>query len=101
MTKQSKTTATRINAAVAARKARIAAGLPAYRTPGEVATANPKSLRAALDAMCWECLGSGDDAGWKWGIGNCTSPQCSLFTLRPYQHKLGQPEEGVYIRGDK
>ena len=73
----------------------------ARQSPGELALSHPQSRKYAMEAMCWECLGSGDDAGWKWGIGNCTSPQCSLFTLRPYQHKLGQPEEGVYIRGDK
>jgi len=57
--------------------------------PIERARERPESLRAALTAKCWECMGAGYD-----GIGHtreairtCTSPGCPLYLLRPYQRK--------------
>ncbi len=56
----------------------------------EIATRNPrykktferafsgKSLRAAVRAMCIECIGFEFDA-----VVNCTAPECPLFNQRP------------------
>ena len=80
----------------AARKSRIEAGLPAYRTPIEVARDKPTSKRNAIYAKCYECQGGGADPGWQWAIGNCEITECPLHSHRSYQRKEGQPPEGVY-----
>jgi len=96
MTKQSNFLATAQDAAVKARNARLDAGLSAFRTPGEILAEKPHSMRAAINAKCWDCVGGGEDAGWQWSIGNCTDTECGLLNFRPYQHKLGQEPEGIY-----
>lgn len=67
------------------RAARKAAGLRATRTPIEAAQDNPKSLRKAITAKCYECMGGGQERGWKQLIRDCTSPKCPLWPVRPYQ----------------
>ena len=57
---------------------------------------NPKSRAQAVKAMCWQCMGEGNDSGWRWGIGNCTIPDCALYHFRPYQHLKDTPAQGVY-----
>lgn len=55
----------------------------------------PKSLRAAINAMCFHCMGGTDaslpDPGWEEAIGRCTSAQCPLAPHRPYKQINGQP----------
>ena len=41
-----------------------------------------KSKAEAIKAFCLECV------GFKYKrVTNCTSPNCALFTVRPYQDK--------------
>ena len=43
-----------------------------------------KSLRAAVDANCKECIHDPADSGtWREQVEQCTSYQCPLFDLRP------------------
>ena len=59
--------------------------------PLERAKQNPKSLRAAIDAMCWDCQGRDADPAPRWRIGDCTSPDCPLYPVRPYQGNQSRP----------
>ena len=52
------------------------------------AQSKPKSLRAAIDAMCAACMGCTIEMiepGFRNEIRNCTSHHCPLWTHRPYQ----------------
>lgn len=42
-----------------------------------------KSLRAAVNAFCVECLETPDE------IRDCRAPACPLFSSRPYRRKVG------------
>jgi hypothetical protein len=48
---------------------------------------NPKSLRLAIDAKCWDCSGGGADVGTLEEIRNCIVTLCPLWPVRPYQKK--------------
>ena len=74
----------RAHAALAERRE---AGLVAPRLdPIAKARANPKSLRAAVTAKCFECMGG--DTGTRKLIRGCTSGNtCPLHPVRPYQSK--------------
>lgn len=52
-------------------------------TPIDKLAKNPTSLRLAVNAMCFTCMGSTKEA--KDDIKNCTAPKCALFNVRPYQ----------------
>ena len=51
--------------------------------PIEKAIQNPKSMRFAINAMCFDCLGQ--EQGWRNMVKTCTSPNCPLYELRPYK----------------
>ena len=44
-----------------------------------------RSLRAAIDAKCKECIYDpyGGAGTWRQQVAACTSPSCPLFALRP------------------
>lgn len=52
----------------------------ASRNPEEKAKANPKSLRLAINAKCWDCT-----CGQRMEIKLCEMTDCSLHQLRPYK----------------
>lgn len=52
--------------------------------PIERSNANPKSLRLAINAMCFECLGK---TGSAQEIRDCTAKNCPLYKVRQYQTK--------------
>jgi len=56
-------------------------------TPLEKAQQNPKSLRLAINAKCYDCGGEDADPGWRGRITECVIPECPLFPVRPYQKK--------------
>ncbi len=71
------------------------AGLVAYRekvangeievvrlNPIEKAKQNPTSLRFAINAMCYECLGK---TGVTQEIRDRTAKDCPLYPVRPYK----------------
>ena len=68
-------------------KERIAQGLPARKTPIERANEQPDSLRRAITAKCYECVGMDDDPDWRRSVRECTSYKCPLYPVRPYQQK--------------
>ena len=49
--------------------------------PIQRSQANPRSLRLAINAKCYECLGC--LPSWRREVENCTSPKCPLFAQRP------------------
>ena len=52
------------------------------------AMTKPKSMRAAINAMCAACMGCSIDhmeRGFRHEIRDCTAPHCPLFRFRPYQ----------------
>ncbi len=75
-------------------KERIAQGLPARKNPIEKSLEQPESLRRAITAKCYECVGMDDDPNYRESIRTCTSPKCPLFHLRPYQKKLSPDSVG-------
>jgi len=50
------------------------------KNPEEKAKANPKSLRLAINAKCWDCT-----CGQRMEIKLCEMTDCSLHQLRPYK----------------
>lgn len=63
-------------------------GIPIERvTPTERARRNPRSLRAAVNAKCWDCAGGGQDAGTRRTIAECSVTHCPLHAVRPYQRR--------------
>ena len=53
---------------------------------------NTKSLRLALNAMCFHCMGCTEDyyvSGTKDEIRSCTSVKCPLWCFRPYATEQG------------
>ena len=67
------------------------------RDPLTVAKLKPTSMRAAINAKCYDCEGRNYDPAWQWRVGNCTIPECPLYNLRPYQEKEGTPTPTTLI----
>ncbi len=62
------------------------AGIEVERlTPAQKAERNPKSLRLAVNAKCWDCQGGTADPGIRDRIGACQIVRCALNSVRPYQ----------------
>ena len=59
--------------------------------PLEKAQAKPQSLRLAINAKCWDCIGGDADPCPRWRIGNCMVSRCPLHPQRPYQRYEGTP----------
>lgn len=53
--------------------------------PIEKAKKKPKSLRLAVNAKCWDCVGGTSDPGPRGRIRDCTVTRCPLHPVRPYQ----------------
>jgi len=54
----------------------------ANMNPLEKAAANPKSMRSAVNAFCYVCKGT------KKAVKECTTTDCSLYQVRPWQPKV-------------
>lgn len=78
-------------ASAKARRERNEAGLSATRSPILKLADNPTSLRAAVDAKCWDCMGAGGDPCVNWSVGNCRTKACALWAVRPHQRLAGRP----------
>jgi len=50
------------------------------RTPAEIALDQPKSLRAAINANCWNCVGES-----KQEVRLCVMRHCPFYNLRPWK----------------
>jgi hypothetical protein len=49
--------------------------------PIERSNLNPNSMRFAINAMCFDCMGQ--EPGWRNMVKACTSPNCPIYKLRP------------------
>jgi hypothetical protein len=58
------------------------------KNPIEKAKARPESLRLAINAMCYDCIGQDADPDWRGSIRECLCKDCPLFPVRPFQPKL-------------
>lgn len=67
---------------------RAANGIP-ERTYDPIAKAKrrPESLRAAINAKCWDCVGAGQDPNPRGAIRTCTCSRCPLWAVRPYRQE--------------
>jgi len=84
-----------LQAAREARAARAAAGLPTVRTtPLEKLAAHPTSLRASINAKCYQCEGEDADPKVRHRIGSCLVTSCGLWAVRPYQHMSMGSDDG-------
>lgn len=55
------------------------------KNPLEKLADNPLSLRASINAKCYQCEGEDSDPGVKRRIGTCGIRDCGLWAVRPYQ----------------
>lgn len=63
-------------------------GIPVERlTPTEKHVAEPRSLRKAVTAKCWDCVGAGQDPNPREQIRECPMTRCALHSVRPFQRK--------------
>lgn len=73
---------------------------PVHRNPVEQAEANPKSVKAAVKAFCWTCVGADADPGAKFRVRDCTVTRCSLHPHRPWQNVKGGHSQVVGENGE-
>lgn len=59
------------------------------KNPIEKLATNPKSLRLAVNAKCFDCEGGDSDPGVRGRIGTCKVTGCGLWAVRPYQKGEG------------
>lgn len=57
---------------------------PTRKNPLEKALANPTSLKLAIRAACWDCVGGDVTENWQNEIRLCTINKCGLHHVRPY-----------------
>lgn len=78
---------------------------PTHRNPVEQSQANPGSLKAAIKAFCWTCVGQDADPGAKFRVRDCdVGPKCPLFLHRPWQKVKGglkYNDDGELIHGNE
>ena len=53
--------------------------------PYEKHLRDPKSLRKAITAKCWDCVGADADPNPRGQIRDCIMDDCPLWTVRPWQ----------------
>ncbi|HDR9103732.1 TPA: hypothetical protein QDB04_000506 [Burkholderia vietnamiensis] len=87
------------------REMRAAGWKPVHRNPVEQAEANPKSMKAAIKAFCWTCVGADADPGAKFRVRDCTVTRCSLHPHRPWQSvkggELATGQDGELLGSDE
>lgn len=70
---------------------------PVHKNPVEQAHEKPGSMKAAIKAFCWLCVGADADPGAKFRVRDCAvGAKCPLFQHRPWQHVKG----GVSLNED-
>ena len=68
------------------------------KNPVEKLADKPTSLRAAVNAKCFECNGEDADPCWKWRVGNCDIFGCGLWGVRPYRKMYRGPVPAALLR---
>lgn len=72
------------------REMRAAGWKPVRLNPVEAAQAKPNSLKLAIKAHCWTCVGADADPGAKFRVRDCAvGAKCSLHPHRPWQTVKG------------
>ena len=56
-----------------------------HKTLQEKWEANPTSLRASIDAKCFDCIGGDTDYGSRLKIKECDIETCSLWLVRGWK----------------
>jgi hypothetical protein len=65
-------------------------------TPIQRARLNPKSLRLAINAQCFDCIYDKSDLGtWRQQVAACPCKGCPLHCLRPLPNMQGGKDEQV------
>ena len=60
-------------------------------TPTQRSRLQPKSLRLAINAQCYECIYDKSDVGsWRQQVAACPSADCPLFGHRPKAYSQGE-----------
>lgn len=59
------------------------------RNPLEVYQEQPTRSNA-IKARCYQCMGEGQDKGWREAIRHCPVDYCALWNFRPYQKKRSE-----------
>lgn len=78
------------------REMRAAGWKPVHRNPIEQALDKPNSLKAAIKAKCWECVGGDHDPGAKFRVRDCeVGARCPLYPHRPWQAIKGGVQRGA------
>ena len=70
-------------------------GLLKRLSPVEKAQADPRSLRKAINAFCYECMGGDGEPGARDHVRNCTAPKCPLYPVRPWQPGTAADDEAL------
>lgn len=70
-------------AALAAHREKVKSGeiVVVQKTPMQEHLENPTSLRLAINAQCYDCMGQGTPTE----IRNCTATNCHLYPVRTYK----------------
>lgn len=55
--------------------------------PGEKSKSNPQSLRLAITANCWDCMGGEHAENVRQQVRECAVEKCFLYAVRPWQIK--------------
>jgi hypothetical protein len=63
------------------------------RNPIEKLGDNPKSLRLAINAKCYDCQGQDSDPKVRYRIGTCSVTGCPLHAVRPHQRRTEEDED--------
>lgn len=86
------------------REMRAAGWKPVHKNPIEQALDKPNSLKAAIKAKCWECVGGDHDPGAKFRVRDCAvGARCPLYPHRPWQTVKGGVQtdaDGVTVAND-
>ena len=56
-----------------------------YRSPQEKWEDNPTSLRASINAKCYDCVGGDSDTNHRTKIKECDIETCSLWLVRGWK----------------
>ena len=63
------------------RQARVKLGLSKRRSPIQVSKEKPNSMRCAINANCYECVGR---SVWVEKVRNCSNKECFFHSVRPH-----------------
>lgn len=58
---------------------------PVILNPIEKSKREPKSLRLAITALCYDCVGAEMADNYRQEVKNCTVKRCPVYHVRPWQ----------------